>query len=53
MRKFLKRVFIDWWLDNQLKLGKIEREKNKQSAISPTIPPLENKRTEQDVIREY
>jgi hypothetical protein len=53
MKKFLKRVFVDWWLNKQLELGKIEREKNKLLDNSRIIPPLENKRTEEDVIREY
>ena len=53
MKKFLKWLLLDWWLDKQVELGKKERERLSGQEPTKSSVPSQTSRNEEDIIREY
>jgi hypothetical protein len=53
MKKFLKWLLLDWWLDKQVELGKQERERLSGQTPTETSTPSQTFRSEEDIIKEY
>jgi hypothetical protein len=53
MKKFLKWLLLDWWLDKQVELGKLERERLSGQEPTKSSTHVQKSRNEEDIIREY
>lgn len=53
MKKFLKWLLLDWWLDKQVELGKLERERLSGQEPTKSSTHAQKTRNEEDIIREY
>lgn len=53
MKKFLKWLLLDWWLDKQVELGKKERERLGGQEPTKSYIPNQTSSSEEDIIREY